>query len=353
MTKFSGLDFEGTILYVNEAACRKTGYSREELNGMKIFMLDPDYSPEVWEQSVTDLRNRKIQYITTRHRCKDGTLIDVEVMTHYVKKGDKEFSFAFVHDISERKRAEETIASSREYLDQIFLAVKAGIVIIDCESHTIIDINPAGASLIGLPKDEIIGNSCHKFICPAETGQCPITDLHKDLDNLERFLVNRDGEKIPVIKYVTRMNLGGRDCLLETFIDNSDRRLAEDALRESEERYHELADFLPQIVFETDQDLKVTYANRHARNLFELTDADLKAGIPVFSFIDPSQHGEITDSVQKITRGISFEPKEYAALRRDGSTFPVIIYSSRFIGIKNFPGPGDCYRYLCTEKDGR
>jgi len=47
---------------------------------MKIFELDPDFLPDVWEASVADLRERKTQFITTRHQRKDGSIIDVEIV---------------------------------------------------------------------------------------------------------------------------------------------------------------------------------------------------------------------------------------------------------------------------------
>ena len=276
------LDFEGNILYVNEAACRTTGYSNDELREMKIFKLDPDFTPDIWAKSVEDLRKQKIQFITTRHRCKDGTIIDVEIMTSYVQKGGKEYSFAFVHDISDRKRSEEDIARNREYLNQIFSSVKSGIVVIDSESHKIIDINPSGAEMIGLPKEEIIGNICHKFICPAETDQCPITDLNQNVDNSERILITHEGKPIPIIKYVTRVNLEGRECLLETFLDNSERKKAELLLRESEEKFRSVFENSPYpIAINSQPDNKFMEVNKTFLNVSGYTEAEVLGKDPI------------------------------------------------------------------------
>jgi hypothetical protein len=63
---------------------------------MKISRLDPDFKHEVWSQSVADLKKRKTQFITTRYRCNDGIIIDVEIRTSYVHWGDIEYSFLFV-----------------------------------------------------------------------------------------------------------------------------------------------------------------------------------------------------------------------------------------------------------------
>jgi PAS domain S-box-containing protein len=110
------LDFEGNILYVNDAACRITGYSREEFLTMKIFKLDPDFTRGIWDKTVADLRERKTQIFTTRHRRKDGVIIDVEINTTYVNKDKHEYSFAFARDISERKRAEASLQQANRKL---------------------------------------------------------------------------------------------------------------------------------------------------------------------------------------------------------------------------------------------
>ena len=135
------------------------------------------------------------------------------------------------------KESEATLAKSRDYLDKIFSSVNAGILLIDAHDHQIVDVNPAAAEMIGVPREEITGRICHTYICQAERGHCPITDLGKQVDNSEKILLSASGRRIPIIKYVTRVRVNDRDCLLETFIDNTERKLADDALRESEQRY--------------------------------------------------------------------------------------------------------------------
>ncbi len=110
------MDMDANILYVNEAACRTTGYSPEELYAMKIYELDPDFTPGIWEKAIEDLRENKKRFFTTRHKCKDGRILNVEISSVYVAKGDREYSFCFVHDITERKRTEEELSAAHEQL---------------------------------------------------------------------------------------------------------------------------------------------------------------------------------------------------------------------------------------------
>jgi PAS domain S-box-containing protein len=183
-------------------------------------------------------RYRDIPFILFTGRERDE--IVVEAISHgadfYLQKGsDTKAQFAeLAHKIRQavrRQQAEKALAMSRDYLDKIFSSVKAGILVIYAATNTIIDINPAAAEMIGTPRDQILGRSCHRYVCPAETGRCPISDLGQQVDNSEKILLAAGGIQVPIIKYVTRVELFGKTCLLETFIDNTERKRAENELK--------------------------------------------------------------------------------------------------------------------------
>jgi PAS domain S-box-containing protein len=121
--------------------------------------------------------------------------------------------------LEERQRAQEALQQNEAQLKTILDNVQAGVVILDPETHVIVDVNPVAARLIGAPRDEIVGAICHKYICPAEQGRCPITDLGQSIDSSERELLTADGQKRPVIKTVVPVVLGGRTRLLESIMD--------------------------------------------------------------------------------------------------------------------------------------
>jgi PAS domain S-box-containing protein len=110
----------------------------------------------------------------------------------------------------------------------VFDRIQTGILIIDPATHTIIDANPIAEYLIGRTKDQLVGSICHDFVCPAKCGECPITDLHKDIRNIERALINAKGEKIPILKTVAKAEVNGKEYLIESFIDIIDRKIAEE-----------------------------------------------------------------------------------------------------------------------------
>jgi len=140
-----------------------------------------------------------------------------------------------VHETAPGKHGEEALRESEARLQVIFDSVQTGIFIIDPETHRIVDANPVALETIGLGRDQAIGAECHKFICPAEKGACPVTDLGQTVDHSERTLLTASGEKRAVLKTVVSVVLNGRRHLLESFIDITDRKRAEQQLRDAKE----------------------------------------------------------------------------------------------------------------------
>ncbi len=110
--------------------------------------------------------------------------------------------------------------------------------------------------------------------------------------------------------------------------DVSDRKQAEVALRESEERFRELAELMPETIFEMELNGTLTFVNRNAYNYFGYTPADLKKGVNCMDMLIPEDRQRAAENVAKILKGEKTGINEYAALRKDGSTFPVMIHSA-------------------------
>lgn len=92
--------------------------------------------------------------------------------------------------------------------------------------------------MVGAPRTQILGSVCHKYICPAEIGRCPATDLGQSLNNAEGVLLTAKGKRVSVLKTVVPVLLEGREHLLESFLDITERKRAEKALRDSEKRVY-------------------------------------------------------------------------------------------------------------------
>jgi PAS domain S-box-containing protein len=121
----------------------------------------------------------------------------------------------------------EAFREKDEYTKTILNSTQAGVITVNAETHKIEYVNPAAAEIVGLSEDKIIGQICHKFICPAEKGKCPITDLGQSVDNSERVLLTSNGESVGILKSVKTIKLKDRKLLMETFIDISERKKSE------------------------------------------------------------------------------------------------------------------------------
>ena len=130
----------------------------------------------------------------------------------------------------ELNKARETIRDLEERTKTILDSIHAGIVLVDAENHVIMDVNPEASVLIGAPKEQIVNQVCHKHICPAEIGNCPITDKGQEVDNAERVLITADGRSVPILKTVASINLNGRQHLLESFLDITQLKLLQKEL---------------------------------------------------------------------------------------------------------------------------
>lgn len=108
---------EGRLFYVNAAACRALGYTREELLKLSIPDIDPIYQPEKFAEHWRDLQENGYATFETLHRTKDGRIYPVEIRANYVVFDDKEYNCAFATDITDRKLAEEKLRRAHADLE--------------------------------------------------------------------------------------------------------------------------------------------------------------------------------------------------------------------------------------------
>ena len=119
----------------------------------------------------------------------------------------------------------------------------------------------------------------------------------------------------------------GRPAIIGTVMDITERKRAEEDLRESEERFRELADSLPQTVFEIDSEGRFLYVNRAALETFGYTRVDVERGLNVADVIAPQDRERALQKIQERMRGSRNEHQEYMAIRKDGTTFPGTVHA--------------------------
>ena len=105
--------------YVNEAACRALGYSRHELLGMNVVDVDPEFPAARWPDHWDELRSHGSLTFESSHSTRDGRVIPVEINANYLEFDGQNYNLALVHDITERRQAEEERQTHLQYLENM------------------------------------------------------------------------------------------------------------------------------------------------------------------------------------------------------------------------------------------
>jgi len=115
---FFAVDREGRFIFVNEAACRSLGYSREELLGMTAAEVNPARLGDKWRERWDYLKRHGHQVSFGEHRRRDGSIFPVEITSTFIDHDGKEYVFSFARDISERVRTETALRQARDDLER-------------------------------------------------------------------------------------------------------------------------------------------------------------------------------------------------------------------------------------------
>ena len=229
------------------------------------------------------------------------------------------------------RESEERIITTNKNLVTILDNTLFGVAIID-KNRTIRWVSPVACKLAGVDSaEELIGKHCGEYLCLAGQNECPIIDKGQVVDNSERILRRRDGRIIPILKTVTEIEFEGEEVLLETFIDITDRKLAEQALLESETMFRSMAHNIEEVFWMRSADnQRILFINpayekvwgRSCRSLYEHPDSFIE------SIHDEDRSRVMNAFAREMVSGGIFS-EEYRIVRPDGNI--------RWIYARSFP----------------
>ena len=230
-------DRDGRFLYVNAAGCRALGYSRDELLKLRVWDINPRATPERWEQVWQTLPEKKFFTCESVHHRKDGTEFPVEIASTYVKLGEKEFFNGFARDISDRKKAEKEVWVSETNFRDFVFAQPDPIEVLALDG-TILMCNESSAATYDSTAAERIGRNAFDGI-PPELAAERRGLLDRVKTTKQRLWIN---ERVQGRFYETMLSPildhSGEVVKVAVFPhDVTERKQAEDALMESEEKF--------------------------------------------------------------------------------------------------------------------
>ena len=327
---------DGRFLKVNDRLCEIFGHSKEKLEGMPVNDIthpeDVELSPEFFKRSISgEMEN--IVY-EKRYIHGKGHIVWGQISSSIVQdpEGEPLYFISHVQDITQHKLAEEALKKSEEKFSKLFQASPAYISLATLEEGRFVAVNDAFTRVTGYEQSEVIGRTFR------EIGLWPdphdrddfIGQIEKDGRQYlqEVTLTRKDGGLIEGLWSVEKIELGGKDHLISMLIDITERKQIQEDLRESEQRFREMADLLPTIVCEIDMDLRVTYANSLAFETTGFTQEDFEAGINAMDLLHPGDREKAAKRIEQTVKGVKLNPAEYRLLRKDGSEIPVLLNSA-------------------------
>jgi PAS domain S-box-containing protein len=327
--EFYWIDRKGGLIDVNEFACRKLGYTRDELFATRILDVDSDFDiegfEEAWQEAWQDLKEHQTLSMESHHRKRDGTVYPVELSLSHCRMGDKEFMCAFATDISDRERADAAVKEEKERLGTILSAMDSGLSVMDPEC-TIVWANQKVRDLF--PGHDPVGQKSYQLFEQRDRPcqPCPVQQAFStgEVQNAEKYS-SAHGRWYSVVAQPVRGPSGAVVQVLLSFTDITEQKQVEQHLRESREQYHQWICQSPQGTVIHSQGT-VIYCNQTAAEILGAEDGDEVIGRPLFEFIHPDFHDIAMQRMEKILHDsdIHLAPHiEVGFIRMDGSFIDV------------------------------
>jgi two-component system sensor histidine kinase/response regulator len=271
---FLSMDTQGNVILINRKGCEVLGYRPEEIIGKNWFdnfipesiktelksvsrdLLSGKTAPSEYHENPVLTRGGEERIIAWHN-----TILTDEAgnITGHLSSGE---------DITERKQAEKAMRESEEKFRNLFEHAKDAIVVADAATGILLDINPMGCEMLGLPRDQIIGKHM-TLLHPPEMAekfkQIFREHVEKGIVLADDSIIQRaDGTRIPASVSASVVRLGDKTLIQGVFRDISKRRIVEEKLSFSDAAFKSLHES----IFAVDTHDVITYWNNMSEELF-------------------------------------------------------------------------------------
>jgi PAS domain S-box-containing protein len=335
------IEQSGAFLRVNKEACQSLGYSEHELFGKHVWDIDPGFSKEAWEKHWHDLEGKGKLTFDSQHKCKGGRTFPVEITANFMEVNGRKYNFAFARDITESKQVEQRL---REVVESYkTLAENLPGLVYRCwlrENSRMTFFNDMLLPLTGYSAEELKqGDVCSIEPYILDEDRPAVVKAVKDAVRLDRpFAVEyRLRTKAGDIRFFIERGrpLRGADgkplCIDGVIFDVTDRMRAETSIRESEQRFRQMSDLLPAVVFQSDLDGNLTFVNEFAYGMTGFTREDFLKGLNGLDLLAPEDRDRAMREMSEVIKSGRVGSSEYVLLRKDGTPLPISFHATPVI----------------------
>ncbi|MFX4262329.1 PAS domain S-box protein [Pelotomaculum propionicicum] len=326
---------DGYYRAVSPGMTRLTGYTEEEL--LKISYSDQVH-PEDRYRVVDNARRRLAgedvpDSYEFRAVNRAGDVLFLRGFFSLIDYGGRPAIMGQLIDITRQKHAEQLLEKEKSSFSAIIENLPCGVFLLD-RDWNVIHQNQATINMLGYIQEEVYTfDERHLKFYPdpeyrKKVLKLWVENINKPVRSSTFTVTCKDGS-LKEIEFWTTFLDDGR--IVIAMFDVTERRRAEEQIRVSEAKYRELADSLPEVVFEMDGKGIITYGNNNCYDVFACTKEDFEKGIRIIDFVAPEDQDRAVQNISRLLQGERIGLVEYTARRKDGSTFPIMIHSKPVI----------------------
>ncbi|MEI6123378.1 MAG: PAS domain S-box protein [Bacteroidota bacterium] len=327
-----------TIVMVNDAYCKMSGYSRKDVIGSswikQIPPHDLDRLMEYSRQRNNNPQDAPDKYEFTFYK-KDGEIRN-SLMTISMIEGTKTVIASFV-DITERKQAEQAATESLKKFEAIFKNNPAAIAISTLDTGQLADVNNAWESITEHSRADVIGKQIidlNIWVDPEQRVQLSNTVRRHGKGHLEIQLRRKSGEILDLLMTAEIIELLGKSYLITMGQDITDSKRAEDALKESEEKYSIAFKTSPYAIIITNPaNGRIVNANDSFYTFSGYTHKETESNttLEMNLWANPADRAQV---VKKLQKGEKVVSQEYTFRKKNGEIM-IALYSAQHIVLNN------------------
>jgi PAS domain S-box-containing protein len=314
----------GAFVDVNQTACERYGYTREEMLALTIADLSegvPPYTQADAMQHLARAMAGESVLIEWHARNKDGSLRWDEVRIKRTTIGGMERLLVFTRDITERKTAEEALRASQERYHTIFNASVDGLALCTPDGR-IMEANPAFCRLHGYSREELLAAESFQFVHPDSQLRCwaffEAASAGHSLDS-EAKAQRKDGTLFEAKVHGVPVHYGDEPHLLLIMRDITKDKLAEQQLADREEQYRVMFNAASDGMALWTIDGKLVDVNQACCNLHGMTREQLLKA-PLTEFVPPESMPKLMKLLATVREGRAYQD-EAIATHKNGEVF--------------------------------
>ena len=326
---------KGRVVYINAKCEEIMGYKREEIYSPDfdfLILTAPEFRDRIKTNFSSHKKGGEVLPLTYALLTKEGKRIEAILATKLIDYGKEKAILGIVTDITEQKRAEEAIKNSEERFKMIFEYAPDAYYLNDMKG-SFIDGNKAAEKVTGYKREELIGSSFLKLRLlsldqiPRAAALLAKNAMGRPTGPDEFVLKRKDGAKVSVEISTYPVKIKGKTLVLGIARDITERKHAEEALQESEEKFRSMSDSAQDAILMMDHQGNISYWNKAAEKILGYS-AQETLGQELHTFLAPKHYQaaftEAFSQFKKIGQGPAVgKMLELKTLRKDGTEIPI------------------------------